>query len=402
MGTDGAAKKAFFLSNRNFDLTNDTVFVMQVTGNQYDPNTTLTVKSVTTDLNYGVPPNGRQQDTDLNDPTKGLQTNDARVLGAITNGEWIQYVANTVNPTTGFSGIYHGFISNPEGQTSLTGNIIAHATRDYGYPNIAWTGDEDCDFETMIGFNYTSPTEFPGVGVIYFGNDSSYSEPLDLKAGENYTDRHSDSYERWGDYFGMQRRYNEPKTVWLAGYFGNQNKQNATWVAEVFSPDSNHFDVTLIQDGSALFCTGRVSAQVKGGKEPYSYSFNGQAFSENNTLQNICEGQEVTVDVVDLRGCTFSDTLVFEKTIAPTQPAAFPNPFGDRMVVQFQLDKDQNLTATIVDEGGRVVAVIIDQPAKQGQNEIIFNMSPLANGNYILRIEGSAGFEMKQKILKVN
>lgn len=400
-GIDGAAKKAYFLSNRNFDITNDTVFVLELTGNQYDPNTALLVKAVTTNLPYGMPPNGRQADTDLSDPTKGLQTNDARALGAITNGDWIQYVANTINPATGFSGIYHGFITDPSGQTSITGTIIGHPTRDYGYPNIAWTGDENCDIEAMIGFDFASPTDFPGVGAIYFGNDSSYSNPVDLKTGENYTDRHNDSYERWGDYFGMQRKYNEPKTVWVSGYFGTSKKQNSTWVAEVFSPDTNNMRVAIAQEGSALFCTGQLIVSAQGGVQPYVYSFNGQAFSSLNTIANICEGQSITVVVQDARGCEFVDSIVFKKTISPVQPNAFPNPFADRMVVQFVLEQDQNVTAIISDEAGRLVAVLIDQPAKRGHNEIIFNMSPLANGNYILRLEGSAGFEMKQKILKI-
>ena len=71
------------------------------------------------------------------------------------------------------------------------------------------------------------------------------------------------------------------------------------------------------------------------------------------------------------------------------------------MVAQFVLSEDQTVTATIVDEAGRVMYVLLDQPAKRGHNEIIFNTYPLANGNYFLRIEGSAGFEMKEKILKI-
>ena len=399
-GVESNAPKAFFLSNRNFDITNDTVFVLQVTGNQYNPNTKLLVKAVTTDVPYGMPPNGRQEDTDLTDPTKGLQTNDARVLGAITNGEWIQFVANTVNPSTGFAGVYHGFISDPEGNTTIKGNIIAHPTRDYGYPNIAWTGDEACDIETMIGFDFTSPTDNPGVGAIYFGNDETYSDPVDLRTAESYTDRHSDSEERWGDYFGLQRKYNEPHTVWLAGYYGDALHRNQTWVAEVFSPDSNFLKVNVVQTGNALFCTGQIQLQPNGGVPPYQFSFNGEPFHSSNAISALCEGT-ATYTVTDSRGCTVQDSITFDKTIAPDQPAAFPNPFVNTMVVQFTLPQDQTLKAAIFDMNGRLVANLVDRPAKTGLNELIFNLEPLAIGEYILELEGSAGFKMTEKVIKI-
>ena len=400
-GTTGNATEAFFLSNRNFDVSNDSIFVLHLTGGIDDPNANLDIKVTKATPGYGVPPNGRQEDTDLNDPTKGLQTNDARVLGAITNGEWIQYVANTSVPSTGFAGVYHGFITNIYNNPIINGNIISHPTRDYGYPNIAFTGDEDCDIEAIIGFNYTSPTEYPGVGAIYYTNDSSYSNPIDLKAGENYTNRHSDSYERWGDYFGIQRKFNEPKTTWLAGYFGNQNNQNATWVAEVKSVDSNHFKLDIVQTGSALFCDATVTVNASGGTEPYYFSFRGENLTTLNSVSNICEGDTILISAKDSRGCELNTTYIIQKTVAPDQPAAFPNPADNRLVVQFTLPQDQQVTATIIDETGKVVQVILDQPAKAGQNELRLSIEPLRQGIYFLRLEGSAGFKHVEKILKI-
>jgi hypothetical protein len=400
-GASGNATEAFFLSNRNFDIANDTIFVLHVTGTIDDPNAELIVKASKANPGYGVPPNGRQEDTDLSDPTKGLQTNDARVLGAITNGTWIQYVSTTVVPSTGFAGVYHGLVTDIYDDPKVNGNIISHPTRDYGYPNLAYTGDEDCDIETMIGFNYTSPTDYAGVGVIYFGNDSLYSDPIDLKAGENYTDRHSDSYERWGDYFGAQRKFNEPKKVWLAGYFGNQNQQNATWVSEVASLDTAKLYMDIAQTGSALFCDATITISAGSGVAPFRYSFNGQPFESNNRLSGICGGDTVEIVVQDARGCELRETYLIEKTIAPDQPAAFPNPFFDRMAVQFNLPQAQELTISIADETGRLIEVILNQPAQAGQNELLFSLQPLRQGIYFLRIEGSAGFSFTDKILKL-
>lgn len=399
-GATGNAPDAFFLSNRNFDIANDSIFVLRVTGTLSDPNATLNIAVSQTTPGYGVPPNGRQADTDLTDPLSGLQTNDARVLGAITNGDWIQFVANTVVPGTGYAGIYHGTVSNIYGKPLISGTILSHPSRDYGYPNIAFVGNEDCDIETMIGFNFTSPTEFPGVAASYFGNDGSYSDAVIVKPGENYADRHAADVERWGDYFGMQRKFNEPQTAWVAGYFGNVDKKNATWVAALQSPDTNVMRLEIAQTGSALFCDARVELNVVGGTAPYQYSFNGEPLGPENALNGLCEGLTIPVLVTDARGCELSDTLIIAKTIAPDQPSTFPNPFNDRIVVQFNLAQDQNLTAAIIDETGRVVTTLLDLPAKAGDNELRFTLRPLRQGIYLLRIEGSAGFKYTEKLEK--
>ena len=230
-GTGSIVGEQYFLSNRNFDQQNDSIFVLKVTGNMDDPNTKLLVDVGKTTPPYGVPPNGRQADTDLNDPTMGLQTNDARVLGAITNGEWIQFVSTSMNFETGYAAIYHGTITNPLTEfQEISGHIIDDDTLDFGYPNIAYTGNEDCDIEAIIGVDFTSPTDFPGVGAFYYSNDSTYSDLVRIKNGENYVNRLPGSYERWGDYFGIQRKYNEPGKVWTAGYWGLQNNGNGTWL----------------------------------------------------------------------------------------------------------------------------------------------------------------------------
>jgi cytochrome c-type biogenesis protein CcmH/NrfF len=38
-----------------------------------------------------------------------------------------------------------------------------------------------------------------------------------LKSGESAVDILQDSVERWGDYTGIQRKFNEPNTAWISG-----------------------------------------------------------------------------------------------------------------------------------------------------------------------------------------
>lgn len=400
-GVESTTETQYFLSNRNFDITNDSIFFLKIAGTMDDPNTNLEITVAKTDVAYGVPPNGRQADTDLTDPTKGLQTNDARVLGGITNGEWLQFVANTVNPATGFAAIYHGHITGLDDPTpTIRGTIIGDTALDFGYPNIAYTGNEDCDYEAIIGFDYTSPNDFPGVGAIYFGNDSAYSDMVVLKAGENYTNRHSDSYERWGDYFGIQRKFNEPGSIWTAGYYGTMTNRNATWLNEVISPDEDKISVHLHESGQALFCKGELEVHASGGVPPYVYSFNEAPGSAVSKIEGLCDGDTVRYTVQDDRGCTLIDTLFVAKTDVGTDNAVYPNPFSRDVAFQFNLDRDRLVSAYVFDLEGKLVAEIIETNGQAGLNELFFDLLPLRAGVYVLKVVSGDDELLVEKIVK--
>ena len=67
-GARGQAEQVFFMSNRNFDLENDTLFLLQLKPSP-EGDTLLEIRQSQTDVPYGMPPNVRQQDTYPTDPT---------------------------------------------------------------------------------------------------------------------------------------------------------------------------------------------------------------------------------------------------------------------------------------------------------------------------------------------
>ncbi len=312
-GAEGIAETQYFLSNRNFDLTNDTIFVMHLTGNQSDPNNKLNVDFGVTNTPYGFPPNGQQADTDTTDPTSGLQTNDARVLGAFSLNNKIQFVANTVNPETGLAAIYHGFIETPDTEPKITGNILGHNIRDFGYPNIAFTGNQICEAQAIIGFNFTSVDDHPGVAAFFFDNDSNYSEMKILKQGDNYVNRIPGGYERWGDYFGIQRKFNQPGAVYSTGYYGLSTRVNATWFSEIFSPDTNALPVSTV---AAIIYPNPVTASQENINieftldkvqtvTAYIYNINGQIISKIAEYQDCVGTNLLTFSTYPLSSGTF-------------------------------------------------------------------------------------------------
>jgi hypothetical protein len=219
----------YFVCNRPFDLTNDSLFLIRITGDVDDPNAAIDVKLALADQAYGLPPDAEQPNNHV------FLTNDARALGAVRMGDQIHFVGNTVEPNSGKAAIYHGIIDDPN-NPSVRANIITHPVREYGYPNISALGVTEADREVAIFFNHTAADAPAGNSIVYFDNNEEYGPVQTLKEGESYVDRISGPTERWGDYIGIQRKFNETSKVWVAGYWSFSNNSNGTWISELSGP----------------------------------------------------------------------------------------------------------------------------------------------------------------------
>ncbi|MCF8254003.1 MAG: T9SS type A sorting domain-containing protein [Bacteroidia bacterium] len=223
----------YFLSHRPSDLTNDTVFVHYITNTIASGNAELGMRVLKNPVSYGLQPNA------LMPNGKKLQTNDARVLSAMYEGGVIYYVGNTIDPQRFSPGVYFGRIHEIWTSTPrLEGTIIASDTLDFGYPSIAYVGSgENGDHSSMITFSHVSDKQFPGTSVVYVDRNFNISEPVFVKKGEGNIQLIGDTVERWGDYTGIQRKYNELGVAWLSGSWGTAQGQNRTWIGRVQTND---------------------------------------------------------------------------------------------------------------------------------------------------------------------
>lgn len=209
-----------FLSNRNFALQNDSIFILNLTGNLGDADTNLDIDVRSSDTAYGAPPNGRQ----MNGPE--LATNDARILDGYRLGSSIQFVSNTVDPATGNAAVYHGIIRNLSDDPSVTSRILPYENRDLGYPAIAWTGRWEGDDEAIIVAQYSGSEDYPGIAAS-FSAFGMYSDWLVLAEGQGIIDFDFLTVERWGDYTGCQRDYGAPGIVWTGSSFSDGTRYEA-------------------------------------------------------------------------------------------------------------------------------------------------------------------------------
>lgn len=224
----------YFLSNRNFDVQNDTIFLVKVPDTIGSSNTNLTVTALVSDLAYGVPPNGRQPDTSVT-----LATNDGRILGAFAAWDEIQFVSTTVHPGTGNSAVFHGVISNYKTAPSVHGEYYAESDLDLGYPNVTYCATNNGHNASIVSFNYTGPTANPGMGAVSF-DGTQHSAMTSIKTGDSSIRQLSGKVQRWGDYMGAQQDWNAVTgTVWVEGIYGRKDHNYGNYIAKLVSPFTN-------------------------------------------------------------------------------------------------------------------------------------------------------------------
>ncbi len=334
-GATTTGPNVYLLSNRNFDVTNDTFFVVEITNTLDNPGTQLNIDFRKSSTPYGLAPDGIQANNLF------LQTNDSRVLGGYIENNTIYFVMNTINPDTLRSAVYHGKISNVATTKDFSGNIIAFNGLDFAYPNIAYTGKFTGDDEAIICFNHTSADTAAGFSAVFYnGNSNKYSERITLKSGDSFVNILSGSFQRWGDYSGSQRKYNEPGKVWLSGFFGtrrrvgNINRRiNWSWVSAMESPDT----------------------------------------ATTASVNNIALAKNIK---------------------------AYPNPATHIFYTEFELEATTMLTISLYSSEGRLVKTLFQDRAGKGTNRFSFSAEPLAKGTYTLHITDGKTTVLSKQILK--
>ncbi len=223
----------FFVSHRPADLSNDTVFLHYIDNTIESGSAKLTTRVLKSNCAYGLPPNAYQPNG------RRLQTNDARVLSAmIVNGE-ILYVGNTIDTALYSPSVYLGRIENTwEANPKVTAQIISFDSLDIGYPSIAYAGAGSYgDHSSIIAFSHSSLKHFPGNSVVYLNRNFTVSAPVFVKKGESVIAILPDSVQRWGDYSGIQTKYNELGVCWFACSYGTASRDNRAWIGKVQSQD---------------------------------------------------------------------------------------------------------------------------------------------------------------------
>ncbi|MCB0480616.1 MAG: T9SS type A sorting domain-containing protein [Flavobacteriales bacterium] len=348
-GAGPAGPNMYFVSNVGIPVdwgdtlihSSDSIWLIEVDNTIASGSAKLHVKGGKANLRYHTPPDARQADGHT------LFSNDARVLGGFYHGGQIQIVGTTRDTTTNRTGVYHGIISNLNGPINVNMHVIGDPKLDLGFPNIAYTGIKSNAHSSIIGFDHSSPTDFAGHSAVYYNGSGGYSKVEILKRGDNYVDLLTDgsgdrTYERWGDYFGIQRVYNDPKHVWMAGYYGKTDKRPGIWLSKVKAPE------------------------------------------DINDPDTVGQGPPVAIQ---------ENTSVSKSNV-------FPNPANFKVNIEFEMNQDGLVAFQIVDVQGKVVKELIKTPVKQGKNEFSFFIIDLQPGWYFVRATSEHELVFNEKFVR--
>jgi hypothetical protein len=89
--------------------------------------------------------------------------------------------------------------------------------------------------------------------------------------------------ERWGDYMGCQRKYNQPGLVWISGQYGLANHTTRTWIGEISANTSA---------GIQTQNTSAIEPEV----------FPNPTIDMVNIKFNITKAEEYNMEIFDTRG----------------------------------------------------------------------------------------------------
>ncbi len=345
----------YFLSNRNFDESNDTIFLIELTGTLDDEETTVNIEILTSDVLYGVPPNGKQNGTG-----KVLATNDGRILGAMYENDKIHFTSTTVVPESGTSGIYHGTITNlGTDSVRVSANIIGDTALYFAYPNLSYTGQVEGDDQFILTFEHTSKYVYPGISAIFY-NQGEYSEIITVKEGDIAIGGSSPfgNNQRWGDYSGSQLKYDTPGEVWISGTYGRNPSVGSsgirgTWIAQLSSPVDDY----------------------------------------------VPPADTMVID-------TIPDTMTLDTTISTgispllkQHNKLYPNPAQDFFVTNFTLNKTSVIEAILYDGRGQQINRLLKKEVQAGEQAFKFATTDLPTGVYILHINSQEGIILSQKLV---
>jgi hypothetical protein len=276
-----------------------------------------------TDQYVGISSAPPPADGDQKGTNYKLDMGDNRGMDGFYLNGTIHYVFHCSGPGN-YAGVsYSRLKKNGANWTVANNQIISIPNKDIGFPSIGSFGWTNNDQSSLIYFNYSSTTDYPGMKAIYVSDNFQISNPVEVKTGLGYSNLLDNGKARWGDYSAVTRVHNATKpTVWVFGMYGAASH---SWI--------NHF--------AKLTTTGWPTA---------------------------------TEDITEAKSTEKNVTI-------------YPNPVvEDIYSISMKLAENGPMEISLLDMTGKFIKSIYKQNAVKGENLFSFNKGALPAGNYIVHI----------------
>lgn len=311
----------FFLSNKAHVANNDSLFFLLKINTTIANSPVLSMQLCTDVLPYTLPPNATQKGDTIR-----LNTNDCRILDGFYHNQQIHFVMNAREMPANKSSVLYGRIKNLNTTRNID-EVFIPDTLHNAFGSICFAGLNASENSALIAFNHSGDSIYAGCSAVFVDDLMQISAPIRIKLGESRMRQLGSQPERWGDYTGIQRKYNQPGVAWAACsrsiINGTVGKPQA-WVAKLAHPNA-----VITELNSAV--------------------------STSNTTLNI-----------------------------------YPNPVQNRINITFEHPYTEKANIYLVDMQGKKIAALYQDYIKAGKNALYFNVNDLINGVYVVVIQTSS------------
>ena len=265
-----------------------------------------------------------------------LNNQDCRIFHAFFLNNTVHYALHS-DIGQGWNGIHYNRlnINNLQNQSATLGKP---GSEDYSFPVLASFATQTGDPSVMISFLHSSTQIYPSTSVVHCGPSMQWSQPVLIKAGENYVDFLQGNRQRWGDYNGMARKHSSSQPeVWSATSYGadivtaNASLPNTykTWIAKI--------------QGNAVGSEEMLSSR-----------------------------REVSV---------------------------YPNPLSERLSIDFTLEQREEIRIEIRDIQNKLVKLLYRDVPRSLENRMSFSPDALPPGHYFVVISTNNKILHNEKLL---
>jgi hypothetical protein len=226
-GQTGGYGPGIYMVSSAGSSTSSLIRLHQITNNVASGSAVLNTYDITT-TSYSAAGNAPQKGS-----TIPLNTGDSRGQDAFYLNGFVHFVHH-IDAGSGYSGIsYHRI--NVAAKTT-TRSVFKVSGTDITYPAVVSASSDSTNKAVLIAFNQVSSTMYPRTCAVVCDHSMNWSAITQVKAGAGYVHYSwsTTSSDRWGDYTGLCKKFNDPSgSAWMAGMYGNTGHTWSQWIAKI-------------------------------------------------------------------------------------------------------------------------------------------------------------------------
>jgi len=304
-----------------------------------------------------------------------------------------------------------------------SGNWVSNDAHSF-MPSISLNGNGDI----ALGYSVSSEEIYPSLRFTGRRAEDSLGvmtfEELPLYHGLNYANSFHQEFEqnRWGDYSSMMVDPSNDSTFWYTNMYTNGSTSPGNWNTRIFSLNlSGDSTLPYAFAGNDTLVSNALFFETQGVAENYSsiyWTTSGDGNFITNNSENVnylrgpgdlANGQVIlTMHLTGYYpGTEVADSMILYLSTVGIEPISykemalhiFPNPASELVTIQANVPPENPLIVEVIDVDGRSVFTGRYTPTNS-IFELKFNLSYLAEGIYIVRLQTNKGKMVKKMILQ--